>query len=168
MSISFICLGVLYKRYEDKINFFITTWSWMPIAVVIFIILKQYTTSIDLSANSIINPPIFYLLSLLGIYFCLALAKTIDYFKCSKKIFEIIGKNSFHIMALHFMIIKFIDIAYAYIKGIKDINVISKYPYAFSNNLWLLYIILGVIIPIIIITPFKKIKEKYIDTLKMY
>ena len=168
ISISFICLGVLYKRYEDKINLFITNWSWMPSAIVIFIILKQYTSWIDLSANMIINPPVFYLLSITGIYFCLSLAKTIEYFKKSKRLFEIIGKNSFHIMALHFMIIKLIDISYAYLKGIKDYDLISKYPYAFSNKLWFIYIILGVLIPIVIITPFKKFKEKYIDTMKMY
>ena len=168
ISISFICLGILYKKYEEKISRFVTTWSWMPSAIIIFIILKQYTSWIDLSANMIINPPIFYLLSILGIYFCLSVAKTIDYFKNTKIIFEIIGKNSFHIMAMHFMIIKFIDITYAYLKGIKDYDLISIFPYSFSSKLWFIYIILGVFIPIIIITPFKKFKEKYIDTMKMY
>ena len=168
ISISFICLGILYKKYEEKISRFVTTWSWMPSAIIIFIILKQYTSWIDLSANMIINPPIFYLLSILGIYFCLSVAKTIDYFKNTKIIFEIIGKNSFHIMAMHFMIIKFIDITYAYLKGIKDYDLISIFPYSFSSKLWFIYIILGVFIPIIIITPFKKFKEKYIDTMKIY
>ena len=168
ISISFISLGFLYKKYEDKANNFISNWSWMPSALIIFIILKQYTSWIDLSANRLINPPIFYLLSLLGIYFCLSLAKTINYFKTSRKLMAVIGKNSFHIMAMHFMVIKTIDITYAYLKGIKDYDLITKFPYSFSHDLWFIYFVLGVIMPVIIIIPFKWFKKEYIDTMKTY
>lgn len=168
ISIFFICLGIIYKRYENYFKIIISNWSWMPIALIIFIILKQYTTSIDLAINQLINPLMFYILSLLGIYFCLSLAKTISYFKTSRKITAFIGRNSFHIMAMHFMIIKSIDICYAYLKGIKDYDLVSNFPYAFSNKLWFIYFILGSIIPIVIITPFKWFKKEYIDTMKTY
>ena len=168
IAVSFICLGIIYKRYEDKFKIIISNWSWMPSAVVIFILLKQYTSWIDLSNNQLINPLMFYILSLLGIYFCLSLAKTISYFKTSRKITALIGRNSFHIMAMHLMIIKSIDISYAYLKGIKDYNLISNLPYAFSNKLWFIYFTLGSIIPIIIITPFKWFKKEYLDTMKTY
>ena len=168
IACSFIALGIIYKMYEDKISIFISKWSWMPSAIVIFIILKQYTSWIDLTNNQLINPPMFYILSLLGIYFCLSLAKTINYFNTSKKMFASFGENSIHILAMHILIIKIIDISYAYLNGIKDYELICKLPYAFANKLWLLYFILGIIIPIIIISPLKSFKKEYIDTMKTY
>lgn len=168
IAVSFISLGIIYKKYEKNISNFVTNWSWMPSAIIIFIILKQYTTTIDLSNNQLINPLIFYVLSLLGIYFCLSLAKTINNFKTSSNLFTTLGENSFHIMAMHLLIIKILDIGYAYLKGIKDYALVSKFPYAFSDKLWPLYFILGVIIPVLIITPLKSFKKEYIDTMKTY
>jgi fucose 4-O-acetylase-like acetyltransferase len=168
ISVSFISLGIIYKMYEDKLSKLISTYSWMPSALIIFLILKQYISWIDLSANQLINPLIFFLLSFLGIYFCLSLAKTICYFNKSKKLFGILGENSFHIMAMHLLIIKLIDISYAYIKEITDYKLVASYPYAFSNKLWILYFILGTIIPVVIITPLKSFKKEYIDTFKTY
>ena len=168
ISVSFISLGIIYKKYEEKISLFITNWSWMPSAIIIFIILKQYNSWIDLGNNQLINPLTFYLLSLLGIYFCLSIAKTFYNFKTSKKLFTILGENSFHIMAMHLLIIKIIDITYASIKGITDYKLVASYPYAFSNKLWFLYFVLGTIIPVIIIAPLKSFKKEYIDTFKTY
>ena len=168
ISVSFICLGIIYKRYEDKFKIIISNWSWMPSAIVIFILLKQYTSWIDLSNNQLINPLMFYIISLLGIYFCLSVAKTISYFKGSRKLTALIGRNSFHIMAMYLMVIKSIDISYAYLIGIKDYDSVSSLPYAFSNKLWFIYFILGVIIPVIIIAPFKWFKKEFIDTMKTY
>ena len=168
LSIFFICIGILFKMDEKRLNKYITSLSWMPSALLIFIILKIGNYRIDISNNDLINPIVFFGLSLLGIYFCLSLAKTISNLKTTKKLFITLGENSFHIMALHLLIIKIIDITYAYIKGINDIKVISTFPYAFSNKLWIIYLILGTIIPVLIITPLKKFKREYIDTMKMY
>ena len=69
-----------------------------------------------------------------------------------------IGKNSFHIMALHFLFMKFIDVIYCKIHGINDILLMSKFPISFK--LWYLYILFGVIMPVLIIKLLNYIKIK--------
>lgn len=159
LSVSFICLGGIYKIYEKNIVKFIKTWMYVPSALLIFFILKLCHSNIDLSNNQIINPLLFYTLSILGIYFCLSLAKLINSFNISKRLVSIIGENSFHIMALHFLVIKLIDISYARIHNISDIDIINKFPYAFSFQMWKWYFILGIIIPVIVFVPLKNFKR---------
>ena len=79
--------------------------------------------------------------------------------KCNKLkvIFITLGKVSSHIMALHFLVIKLIDICYVYFNGITDISIVSNFPSAF--NLWYLYIILVSIIPILIVILLKNLNK---------
>lgn len=88
----------------------------------------------------------FYPVTLVGIYFCFALVKLLNN-KYTCKLFSIIGKNSFHIMALHFLVFKIVDVFYAKVNNITDYNIVSVYPCAF--NLTVMYLILGISLPII-------------------
>lgn len=115
----------------------------LSVIILSYIVLKT-NFRIELSVNIIGTRSIlFYPISLIGIYFCLYLAKIIARIKYLNKYFDIIGNYSFEIMALHFFIIKIIDIVYASINGISSYN---AFPYAFSG-LWPIYIILGCTIP---------------------
>lgn len=62
-------------------------------------------------------------------------------------------------MALHFLTIKIIDIIYSKINNINDINIISKFPNSYSNNLWIVYIFIGIFLPTFLLLLIKNIIE---------
>ena len=157
LSVPFLYLGTLAKKKWAKIEKYITSWSWILSAIIITFIIKFTKQSIDLSVLSIINPFIFYPISIIGIYFCLSFAKMIYKWNYIKTVFAIIGENSFHIMALHFLVIKLIDVFYSKINGINNVELISHFPYSYSENLFWIYYLCGVFIPTILIIIIKKL-----------
>lgn len=155
----FMYIGYLLKKNVNVLKKFLYKYGWIPSAIIIYLALLKLNSFIDLSADMIINPFAFIVLTFIGIYFCFSLAKFIATlrFKKVKNIFSLIGCNSLHIMALHFMIIKFIDIIYAKLFNITDINVIAKFPYAFK--IWYIYVPIAVIFSLLIALVIKKINK---------
>ena len=96
----------------------------------------------------------FYPVTIIGILFCICIAQALEKVKRVGEAFAVLGKNSYHIMALHFFVFKLIDLFYGRITG-ADVETISHFPYAFEN-LWLVYYICGVGIPVLIIYILKK------------
>ena len=107
----------------------------------------------------------FYPISIIGIYFCLSLGKMFNKINFVKTFMCYIGKNSFHIMALHFLSIKIVDIIYSKINNINDINKISRFPNSYSNKLWIIYVLMGTCLPILLVFFIDKIKQ-YVESKK--
>lgn len=151
LSVPFMYIGVLIKKYWNKIEKYIFTFGWIISAIILIAIIELKIGNIELSVNQIISPTVFYLVSIIGIYFCLSLAKMFNKIKYINIFMEYIGKNSFHIMALHFTSIKIVDIIYSKIKNINDVNMISRFPNSYSNILWIIYIVVGTCLPILLV-----------------
>ena len=83
--------------------------------------------SIELSVNQILHPALFYPVTLLGIYFCMGLAKMLSRNPYTEKFFSMVGKESFHIMALHFLGFKIVDRIYSAVYGITDAEKIGNF-----------------------------------------
>lgn len=152
MQTSILAIPVVYLGYYVKCNWeqierYISWITGMLCAVIIYNIVTSELGGIELSVNAIINPYLFYVVTGMGIYFCMSLAKVLNQFKITKTVFAYIGTKSFHIMALHFFGIKILDIIYGRITR-ADISVIERFPYGF--NLWWLYLIFGVGISLLI------------------
>lgn len=158
LSVFFIYLGLFTKIYFEKINKYIYKLGFIPAGIIVYMINYITNSSVELSINRIINPIIFFIISIAGIYFCLSLAKFIMQSKVIGNKMADIGKNSFHIMALHFLFMKIIDVIYCKINGINDILLMSKFPISFE--LWYLYIPFGVIMPVLVIKLLNFIKTK--------
>ena len=90
---------------------------------------------INLAAAQIGSALLFYPLSICGIYAMCTFAKFIDRSETLSKAFAFVGRHSFDIMALHFIVFKIIDLCYANLIGEESF---SRFPYAFFN-LWPLY-----------------------------
>lgn len=92
----------------------------------------------------------FYLISLIGIYFCLALAALIEKSKAASRLISLLGRCSFEIMALHFAVFKLVDYAYAkfWLQSVPE-N-LNSFPISFSHELWPVYLIAGTMIPALI------------------
>lgn len=157
LLVPFMYIGVLIKKYWDKIEKYIFSFGWIISAIIFIAIIEMNIGYIELSVNQIINPIAFYPVSIVGIYFCLSLAKMINKIQYINTFMEYVGKNSFHIMALHFISIKIVDIVYSKIKNINDINMISRFPNSYSNSLWIIYIIIGTCLPVLLVFFIKRI-----------
>ena len=157
LGVPFMYIGMLAKKYWKNIEKYIFTFGWIISASILGMIINMKIGTIELARNQIISPVWFYLISIVGIYFCLSLAKMFNKMNFVGKSMSYIGKNSFHIMALHFLTIKIIDIIYSKINNIKDIYRISAFPNSYSNKLWIVYIVVGTGLPILLIFLIKKI-----------
>jgi fucose 4-O-acetylase-like acetyltransferase len=155
-----ICyLGFFTKKYWNKIEIFFTWYGAILAAIVLNLLLTTKYGSIELSVNQIITPYLFYPTTIVGIYFCLSLARTFSKFKVPRKAFSYIGRNSFHIMALHLVSIKLVDVLYGILTN-QGAGVYVKFPFAF--NLWYIYYPVGVLLPLAIIEMLKLMKKLFL------
>ena len=97
-------------------------------------------------------------MTLLGIYFCIGLAKILGKNPYTEKFFSLVGKESFHIMALHFLGFKIVDRIYSLVYGITDAEKIGKFPHS-DYGLHISYVIAGVLIPLCLITLLRKVQK---------
>lgn len=117
------------------------------------IILHSNVGIIELSKFKIINRWLFYPITIIGILFCFSLTNVL--YGLNNKIKELLvkaGKNSFDIMALHFICFKIID--FMLCKSLGKENILANFPHSF-DSIWIIYVIGGVGIPLF----FVRIKE---------
>lgn len=164
LGVPVIFAGYFYKIHAEKLQKYVSIVGAGGSAAVLLYILSLNIGSIELSVNSIINPFIFYPVTFLGIYFCLGFAKLIDKISLFRKIFSVIGKNSFHIMALHFLAFKLLDLLFAITHRQMDITGVSKFTHA-DYGMTFEYVLAGIIFPlgiIFLLTKFKKAMKGFI------
>lgn len=149
-----IFLGSLARRIEIKKYCGIIVGS---ISCIIMVgVLHTNIGIIELSKFMIINKKIFYVITIIGILFCLSLTKLFCKNKWIQNVLVMLGKNSFDIMALHFIFFKLIDYVCCGIKKRNDI--LSIFPHSF-DTIWILYVIGGCIGPIVLKSVLKRIME---------
>lgn len=148
--------GFFVKKYWNVLKKGITWYGGIIAAVGLHFILTTKHGGIELAANQIITPYLFYPATILGVYYCLALAKVISMFKYPCKLFAYVGKNSFHIMALHFVCLKLVDVIYGLISN-QGPEIYSKFPVAF--DFWYIYYPVGIFLPLGIIELCKLIRK---------
>ena len=162
-----ICtLGYFTREYIDKIKKIKRWYVLIPIMIlsteILIYVIKQ-GMKIELSKEMIINGYMFYIVSFVGVCFCLSLAGIIEKIPIIKTIIELLGKHSFAIMALHFACAKGVDVIYSKIIGETNPEVISKWVTSYPEKLWILYVFIGCIIPLMfsmILEKLKRIGEK--------
>ncbi len=121
----------------------------LPIAIFSLILFIYFTVikdhHIELSVSQIVSPFLFYPIIICGIYAVCYIAKIAAINKYLSRALAFIGKYSFDIMALHFLIFKIIDLIYGVFSSTSP-EIYSKFPHGFTH-LWPIYIFLGVIVP---------------------
>mgnify|MGYP006976126783 CR=1 FL=1 len=155
LAVPVMYVGYFCREKWNVIEKWITWYGTILSAAIILGVLSLKIGSIELSVNLIINPVLFYPVTFLGIYFCMGAADLLNKNKYLSKCFSVIGKESFHIMALHFLGFKIVDIIYSKIHGINDIETISKFPHADYGLQWI-YLFAGIIIPLGIVILFRQ------------
>ena len=149
LGIPVIYLGYLFQRHRLQIQRYVHWWLTPVLGFVIWKVLSLNIGIVELSANMILHPLLFYPITVVGITFCICLANGIGKLKNVCKLFCAAGKNSYHIMALHFITFKGIDFVICKIWNIGN-DVLERYPHSFENT-WPICYIGGVVIPLLIV-----------------
>ena len=157
LSVPFMYMGMIVKKYWNKIEKYIYEFGWIISAALLIIVIEMNIGTIELYRNEIINPIIFYPISIVGIYFCFSLAKFLNKLDFAKAYLCYIGENSFHIMALHFFFMKIIDMLYNKTSIITKMILYIEIPYDYLNQLWPIFILLSTCLPVAIIYIIKKL-----------
>lgn len=157
-TMGYFCREYIYKI--KKLNkWYITITMVIVTAVFLLYIIMEKGMQIELSQEKIINSYMFYIVSAIGISFCLSLASIIVRIPLLNKVIELCGKHSFSIMALHFACIKVVDVIYSRIINETNPDIISKWVTSYPEKLWIIYVIVGCIIPLIFSIIIEQIKE---------
>ena len=141
-------LGYFMKTYIEKIKKLKKWYIVIPTFVIstgmlLYIILKT-NLRIEISQEIIANGYMFYIISFIGICFCLSLASIIEKLPIINIIIATIGKYSFAIMALNFAFIKAVDVVYCKMINETNPEVISTWVCTYPNKLLLVYVLVGV------------------------
>ncbi len=138
------------KKYIDKCfcnNFAIEILIFFIISLILFSVVKIFDYSIDI-AKCYTKPILgFYMVSFLGIMWCISLLHIILKTNYIKVMLSMIGKNSAFIMAYHFTIFKIFDFVYYIYNGHQ--GGLNIHPYSYPQ-LRVYYVLGGVAIPILV------------------
>ncbi|MDY7062475.1 MAG: acyltransferase family protein [Sarcina ventriculi] len=165
LIMSIFYFGNLYKKNEHKFPINI----YLAIISLITIYYNTRIATIDIAYYQFINPIFFFTSSLAGIYLNLYIKDKICNSKFSFRLIEYAGKLSIYIMMLHLLSCKLIDIIITNIYNLPK-EILLGYPVTFYNKyMWILYTLVGVIIPIGIGISYNIIKTKFIkNKIKAY
>ena len=146
LAIPIIYAGYFSKKYWVNLERFIPKWGFLLAGGILCWIITLDIGSVELARNQIFAPWLFYPVTLVGIYFCLSLGKLLNHWKLSRNIFAYIGRNSYHIMALHFFAFKIVDSVYGTLMH-EPSSVIREFPHAF-HFLWPVHNLAGIVLPL--------------------
>jgi len=149
--------GFLTRRVWDR---FPLKWYVALITLITVIVIYKYTGSfISLAQQILIGPKWFFLASFAGIYFNLYLAKIIQSSQAISRRIAYLGEQSFHIMALHFLSFKIINVAYVMFYD-KPYHWIAKFPFI-DSNWWIAYTVAGIVGSVVCVEVFAYFKSRY-------
>lgn len=114
--------------------------------------------SVELSINVIPCRVNFYVISAAGIYLCCFLAKCLERWPKAGQAAAILGKYSFDIMALHFLVFMVADLVYGLLTHDYPENWIV-FPHAYQE-LHVLYLILGTTVPAVLAGAVRKVLHR--------
>lgn len=145
---------ILNVKYNSKFFFIISVIAILTNAI--------FDGKMLLNTNKIISPITFMISSIAGIYMLGYIAKKIERFKFSK-VFSICGRYSFQIMAFHLICFKLANII-VNTCGIENCTTMSELIPNTSNILgFVIYLVVGIVCPILITMLYEKIKDKLIQ-----
>lgn len=134
------------------------------ISFVLLLILNNFGR-IELLLGEIQNPLFFISASVLGFCLLYYIAFFIyKYLSPLKVLLLVIGKNTIWILALHFFVFKLVNLLIVSVMGLSE-ELISVSPTLYGNTLYgLLYVSIGIIIPVILGILFRSLKIKMEST----
>lgn len=159
LQVSFLFIPIM------AIGYYLRKFNWLRIVnslgliisfgIMVLLIYKK-NVMIELSRYQIGGKWIYYPVTALGIYFCLALSKMVLENKKVGAVFAKMGRYSFDIMALHFFAFKIVDQVAC--RVINDREKLNLFPHSYVA-LWPIYYVVGIALPILCKWMFENIKN---------
>ncbi|MGN0373790.1 MAG: acyltransferase family protein [Enterocloster sp.] len=149
LGIPVIYLGFAVRSSWQKCQKYIHWLGGLICAGILLWIVAADIGGIELARNEIMSPVLFYPVTVTGIYFCMALAKYLNRVHPTQKVFAYIGRNSYHIMALHFLAFKIVDFIYGTIYK-APYSEMEAFPHGFYS-LGQIHNLAGIILPLVFI-----------------
>ena len=149
IAVGFMYMGYALKRFAGDGFKSALKWYYIPVCAAALIFVNQkLRIFVDLSTYSC-GDGMVYLTGAIGIWMVMCIAKYIEKAGFVSKVMAFIGSHSFDIMALHFMVIKLVDIAVNRIYP-KYPEYLINFPAGYAWIAWPAYLILGLAIPTLI------------------
>jgi len=156
-------IGFFYKKIEKVILY---KW-YLTFGAMFFLVLASQYGQIRLDRCQIYNPIFFILVSVAGCYLVMGVASAIIkmglFIPRFKYFFIYVGEHTIEILTYHFLMFKLVS--YLKIKIYHwDIIRLSEHPVIQENNRywWILYVVVGVICPLIFTFFIDKMKRYFV------
>ena len=162
LAIAYLYSGVFYKRYESNLRIS------HPMLVVILLILLigsyGFPGLIDMRYTTTTNTILYFILSILGIIFVYKISMLFNNLLPTqiKNILYYIGNHTMPILALHLLFFKLGNFIKIVIYNL-PIDRISDHTIIYDNNnsFWIIYVILGIGLPLFLNYLYNKRKPIY-------
>jgi len=152
-----VFIGYLFKIYNSKIRI---NWIVALLSICVLISLYKDNIRIDFANGAIPTPVKFILATFSGIYVNLFLGKVLMKQQYIAKFIAYLGKNSFHIMALHFLSFKAMNLIDVLINH-KPLYMVASFTVS-NTNWWVLNLLAGLLIPVLCVYLYELIRTKIV------
>lgn len=139
LVVPIICAGYLFNRYSLLEKRIFHWYIALPCLVFLHYFIIENGYQIELSAELIGGKYLFYPLSFAGVYLIFYVATLLDKVVLLRKVFSFVGQYSFDIMAMHFFIMKLVDVIFGTITG-QAVETIYVFPTAYGY-LWPIHLL---------------------------
>lgn len=147
--------GYLLRKNKIDVKKYVTWYGAAACAVLFWYYLVVRNESVELSMNVIPRGAGFYIVSFIGTYLCCFAAKCLERVPALGKGAALLGRYSFDIMALHFLVFKVIDGIYGRVMKLPA-EYYGTFPHSYSE-LHVVYLAAGVLIPLFFAMAVKKL-----------
>ncbi|WP_182629289.1 acyltransferase family protein [Clostridium chromiireducens] len=147
VALTFFYIGYLYNKYKKYINlnFFIALLSFA-----VLVISGKNNITVDMRLNSYTNPIMLIPDALCGVYLLIFISKKICDLNINISLLKYIGRNTIPILALQYISFKLINLIQIIMYGLPRIRLGDLGPINPSSFWWLIFTIIGMLVPIII------------------
>lgn len=149
LSITYICAGMLYRQYENKIK------PGSITCIICFVITITgsflFNGEIDMRYTTISNVLPYFILSFTGIFFIFSVSKYINLHVNDNHYIYFIGNHTMPILALNLLTLKIGNLIKIQIYDM-PMESLASHTIIYDHNqlFWILYIIIGVSIPLLL------------------
>ena len=151
-------IGVLYKKFENKINLNFITFI-ISFIILLFCYYHNHINRFFIGINYYNNPLWLIAASVSGFLFVLYISVQLSKISVSKKVLSYLGSRTMIILCLHVTFFKIITYLQIHIYNQPDYLLASFTANITNNFWWLAYTIIGTICPLLLREIYIKIKQ---------
>lgn len=140
LAVPIMYAGYVAAGHRERFMRCIKWWGCLVASVFLLYLCLQEGEIVHLSNNILTKPLLFYPISAAGIYMALGITKLLVRLPYLSDALALCGRNSFHVMALHLLMFKIIDLVWGALNGLPP-SACQDHPISFG--FWPVYVLLG-------------------------